>query len=969
MLDRVERSSVAAVRIVIVPDAFRPERGRTIESMPWKFGGYISDYLPDECIGAPDSLVVLRNGTRVPSEQWKTTRVLPCDEIGIVLWPADPGTIFVVVVTIISLIVSAWSADDANRRGKSQGHHMATRAAAMSQHMQDSAIYGWDGVQNTTQPGRSILVVYGLHRVGGQVIFAEPYKNKQGRNELQMILCLSQGEIEEVQTSTVEINGQPISEYKNVSVESRVGTNSQVASTLNSNGFAVKRASSPGTEVVASGSAVTLTTEGDISNYEIDLSFPGGLRSNGGFYYMMQASFSIRHRISPAGPWTTPVVIKSGWKQTTGSFTMTYRSPVVSRRTHDIEITRLAHEFKFPSWIGGAPPSLGPGTLSHRSYINQLREFDNSQLRYPNVALLHLSALATDQISGIMPTVTVIVKGRKVNVYTLGPGDTVVTNTDGVTNGGAGTNKFSDGGVNFNTLGVVPGDVLVTTDAGTGSASNEGSFEVVSVDSNTLLTLQRLDDGADPGFDNGTGVSYRIETALGVSTPTFSRNPAWCILDLLTNSVYGAGQHLAIGPWNGGEDVGDLDIQSFIDAAAFCDTLISRKPSADDPIDSGASATTTAASNTITLVGSALGIDVQPNDTISVNGGNDANSYRIDTIDSTRKIITVSETNGSAVSFTGDTGEAWDVDATDKRAECDYVIDGQTNVLDAVSAMGRAARMVLVQGFGPYSLVPDKLSTPVAVFGSGNIIEGSYRHEYLAHRMLANRTEVQFLNAALNYHQDIVQVEDPDVLINNEEVIPDPQEAYSTTKHRQAQWIAKYHYLSNRYEREMIEFETSIEGLPVKVFDVIIYIHELQRVEQFFSGRAAAGTDGLTLKLGQAITIPAGTVDVYLQMHDEDSASPDGVMLATIQESEGERVDTVTVTEWVDLASDVTYEGGPTKDDPWVLVPRASPRETQRQWKVLSVTLGQEGRRKIRAVAYREEVYNEDPIPATLVTE
>lgn len=963
------------VRCVYVPDAFHPARDRVITQVPWRFGGRVTDYLRDEWRDAPASLVVLRNGRRVPPEDWDAQPVMPDDEIGVVLWPGEPATIFFgiqIVVMVISAIVAVWSAIDNYRRAKIQGHHMARRQAAMALAMSDSAIYSWDGIQNTTQPGRPILVAYGRHRVGGQVIYAEPYKDKLGKNALDLTLCLSQGEIEEVETATIEIDGRPLSEFGNVSAEARVGTNDQTASANHSPGLVIKTLSNPGTEIIASGSAVTFTTQPNRTNYEVDLNFPQGLaggftKDSSGFFIgglvFPEATFSIRHRVSPAGAWSTPATIRSGHRWNPAQFMLTYRSPPLAKNTYDIEITRLANTFNNVAVPTGY--SIAIKSTNHQSYLSSVREYDNTGLRYPNLALLHVSALASDQLNGMMPTVTVIVKGRKVNVYTAAPGDTLV---GPLVNGEiTDSNSFqvADGHAGFQTLGLAAGDLLVITEGGTAGAGVVGTFTVLTVDDENNLTI----DGTFSA--TGTGISFRIESALGVFTATFSRNPAWCILDLLTHDLYGAGAHLEVGPWDGTEDEGDLDIQAFIDAAAFCETLVPREPTADNPIAEGtATATTNAAGNTVSFTsGTTLPVGVQVEDRLTIEGGADANDYRIESIASDRRTCTVATVAGAAVTFTGSTLNDWHVDAMERRALCDYVIDGQSNVLDAVGAMAKVARMELVQGFAQYALIPDQAGIPVAVFGSGNIIDGTYKHEYLAHRMLANKVEVQFLNADLNYQQDLVQLEDPAVLTDNEEVVIDTVEAYGATRLTHVQRIAGYNHLSNRHEREMIEFETSIEGLPVRVFDVIAYVHETMRTDEFFSGRAAAGTEGVTLVLGQAIDVPSGTIDVYVQTHSDDGGvNEDTVLRGTIEQAAGTRVSSVTVTDWLDLAiGDVTYPDGPRPGDPWMLVPRATPEEAQRWWKVLNVSLSQGGQRKIRAVAYREEIYDEEPVPATLV--
>jgi len=72
--------------------------------------------------------------------------------------------------------------------------------------------------------------------------------------------------------------------------------------------------------------------------------------------------------------------------------------------------------------------------------------------------------------------------------------------------------------------------------------------------------------GSAPEYDCMVkGRLVRIFTTTIAYTTAWSDNPAWCLLDLLTDTVSGLGAWIA-------DD--DLDIQSFIDWAAFCDRLV-----------------------------------------------------------------------------------------------------------------------------------------------------------------------------------------------------------------------------------------------------------------------------------------------------------------------------------------------------------------------------------------------------------
>ena len=61
------------------------------------------------------------------------------------------------------------------------------------------------------------------------------------------------------------------------------------------------------------------------------------------------------------------------------------------------------------------------------------------------------------------------------------------------------------------------------------------------------------------------GRTVKVFSTTAVSTITWSQNPAWCVLDYMTNSIYGMGAYVAEG---------DCNIQSFLDFAILCNSQV-----------------------------------------------------------------------------------------------------------------------------------------------------------------------------------------------------------------------------------------------------------------------------------------------------------------------------------------------------------------------------------------------------------
>ncbi len=65
------------------------------------------------------------------------------------------------------------------------------------------------------------------------------------------------------------------------------------------------------------------------------------------------------------------------------------------------------------------------------------------------------------------------------------------------------------------------------------------------------------------------GRNVRLYDTVESFSTVWTQNPAWPLLDYMTNSVYGVGKYISVG---------DIDIQSFIDFATLCDSTVNVCP-------------------------------------------------------------------------------------------------------------------------------------------------------------------------------------------------------------------------------------------------------------------------------------------------------------------------------------------------------------------------------------------------------
>ncbi|MBI5872998.1 MAG: hypothetical protein HZB36_02510 [Candidatus Omnitrophica bacterium] len=260
-----------------------------------------------------------------------------------------------------------------------------------------SPTYGWDGIQTTQDVGLPVPIVYGTHRVGGNIINA--YIRTDGdKNYLNVLLGLCEGEVEDI--ADIKVNKQPVANYDGITSTIRKGTNSQAIIP----NFQDLHNLYAQTQVLTKNNPWVYTTIAtDASAFEIQLIFPYGIYNigNDGAINTWAVIYTVEYKLHGDPSYTS-----------LGSFTISERSRTAVRRTfrhsgltpgqYDIRITKTSDDSS-TYYVGDVQ-------------VNNMDEILTGDLAYPNTALLGIEALATDQLSGTSPQFTVLIKGKKVLV-------------------------------------------------------------------------------------------------------------------------------------------------------------------------------------------------------------------------------------------------------------------------------------------------------------------------------------------------------------------------------------------------------------------------------------------------------------------------------------------------------------------------------------------------------------------------
>lgn len=142
-----------------------------------------------------------------------------------------------------------------------------------------------------------------------------------------------------------------------------------------------------------------------------------------------------------------------------------------------------------------------------------------------------------------------------------------------------------------------------------------------------------------------------------------------------------------------------------------------------------------------------------------------------------------------------------------------------------------------------------------------------------------NVIDVQILNAALDYEQDLVSVEDIEAAglnapyqLNAEAVRRATVQLFGCTSARRARLMAIYFHLLNRLVKTEVAFTCGVDQIGLEVKDVIQVQHDVFRPfdQPSISYRTSTNGTSATVSLDQEVTIDSGIGQTWLMVVDED---------------------------------------------------------------------------------------------------
>lgn len=423
------------VNVIIVKNPFKPEQHET-QYMPFKKGKPVSHYHK-----APGEWVYSINGHEV------TIDTIVNDDDYIVAMPKIEGKFFGVLLSIGMAVFTGGIASGAIFGIQSLiwrtvlsmavgmiGNAVISKLTAPKvdrSNSEQSTTYGWGGTKTVTGQGYPLAVTYGRMKSAGMLLSRHVISDGD-KQYLNLLYCAGEGELSKIED--IRINSNPISNYKDVQVDIRLGTNDQTVIPNFNDNFADQ-----GLNYELKSDWSVQQVQGDACDaIELTIGFPNGLYYSNDSGGMDKTSVTVDAEIRKVGTqeWQTlPLANNKGlsghikkkpkqwffidksnrdiansnyaghiWEATNSAFYRVFRFDNLEKAKYEVRMRCSGKD----------------GTsLRHvnKVYWTQLTQIIYDDFVHPGKALIGIKALATSQLSGSDPDVSWIQERSKVWVF------------------------------------------------------------------------------------------------------------------------------------------------------------------------------------------------------------------------------------------------------------------------------------------------------------------------------------------------------------------------------------------------------------------------------------------------------------------------------------------------------------------------------------------------------------------------
>lgn len=265
---------------------------------------------------------------------------------------------------------------------------------------EQSATYTWGKLGPIANQGHSVPITYGTVKNASPTVLTQHITTDGDKDYLNILLCAGDGPLDEI--SDVRINDNPITNYKDVKLSYRLGTNDQEVIANFNDGYADQSLSYK----LTLGSWSTHLTESNVGQgLEIIIEFPAGLYRMDDEGRLCNTGVQIEAEYRQYG--------SSSWLPW-GSWRIESNKNTTVRRSFRIDALAPA---QYEVRVRCSQKDGTSTSHSNEGYWTQLSAVIYDDFLRPNKALVGIQAMATDQLSGALPSVTWIQKRLNVWVY------------------------------------------------------------------------------------------------------------------------------------------------------------------------------------------------------------------------------------------------------------------------------------------------------------------------------------------------------------------------------------------------------------------------------------------------------------------------------------------------------------------------------------------------------------------------
>lgn len=422
------------VNVIIVNNPFKPEQ-RDTKYLPFKQGKSISYYF-----SAPGEWAYSVNGHEAAPD------TVINDEDYIVVMPRVEGKFFGVLLSIGMAVFTGGIASGAIFGIQSLiwrsviamavgmiGNAIVSKLTAPKvdrSNSEQSNTYGWGGTETVTGQGYPLAVTYGRMKSAGLLLSRHVISDGE-KQYLNLLYCAGEGELSKIED--IRINANPISNYKDVQVDIRKGTNDQTVIPNFNDNFADQSLNYELTE-----SWNTQQVQGDACDaIELTVGFPNGLYYSNDSGGADRTSVTLKAEIRKVGDesWQAlPLANQKGmaghikrrdaWNFIKSDNSVTNTSDYAGR-IEEATNNAFYRVFRFDNLekaryeIRMRCSAKDGKSLRHvnKVYWVQLTQIIYDDFVHPGKALIGIKALATSQLSGTDPKITWIQERSEVYVF------------------------------------------------------------------------------------------------------------------------------------------------------------------------------------------------------------------------------------------------------------------------------------------------------------------------------------------------------------------------------------------------------------------------------------------------------------------------------------------------------------------------------------------------------------------------